>query len=190
MLPHDEHIMTRTYGAKGRLTKAADAGKPFREVLETDIDDIKHLFGDKYDEGIEQLRDYYRKTTPNYTEKTSMIRSEIRDLERLGPLPTDDDDYPGIDQKLLDFELCLANIDPPITMEEARTLASLFPEDGGTSYGLAWSLVHLIGTLNIDEYKEIIPEIRSEEWRDDFKQWMKNEETKGWRNEDNLGVSK
>ena len=48
MLPHDEHIMTRTYGAKGRLTKAADAGKPFREVLETDIDDIKHLFGDKY----------------------------------------------------------------------------------------------------------------------------------------------
>lgn len=119
-----------------------------------------------------------------------MIRSEIRDLERLGPLPTDDDDYPGIDQKLLDFELCLANIDPPITMEEARTLASLFPEDGGTSYGLAWSLVHLIGTLNIDEYKEIIPEIRSEEWRDDFKQWMKNEETKGWRDEDNLGVSK
>ena len=64
MLPHDEHIMTRTYGAKGRLTKAADAGKPFREVLETDIDDIKHLFGDKYDEGIEQLRDYYRKNYP------------------------------------------------------------------------------------------------------------------------------
>ena len=55
-----------------------------------------------------------------------MIRSEIRDLERLGPLPTDDDDYPGIDQKLLDFELCLANIDPPITMslshqEDPRT---------------------------------------------------------------------
>ena len=48
-----------------------------------------------------------------------MIRSEIRDLERLGPLPTDDDDYPGIDQKLLDFELRLAAIDPPITMEEA-----------------------------------------------------------------------
>ena len=82
-------------------------------------------------------------------EKTGMIRSEIRDLERLGPLPTDDDDYPGIDQKLLDFELRLAAIDPPITMEEARILASLFPEDGSTGYGLAWSLLHLIETLKL-----------------------------------------
>ena len=80
-----------------------------------------------------------------------MIRAEIRNLERLGPLPTDDDDYPGIDRELLDFELLLAAIDPPITMEEARVLASLFPEDGSTSYGLAWSLVHLIGTLSINE---------------------------------------
>ena len=117
-----------------------------------------------------------------------MIRLEIRDLERLGPLPTDDDDYPEIDQKLLDFELRLAAIDPPITMEEARILASLFPEDGSTGYGLAWSLLHLIGTLNTDEYKRIIPAIRSEEWRDDFKQRMKNANTKGWRNENDSGV--
>ena len=86
-----------------------------------------------------------------------MIRAEIRNLERLGPLPTDDDDYPGIDRELLDFELLLAAIDPPITMEEARVLASLFPEDGSTSYGLTWSLVHLIGTLSINEYKKVIP---------------------------------
>ncbi|WP_311470074.1 hypothetical protein [uncultured Actinomyces sp.] len=118
-----------------------------------------------------------------------MIRSEIRDLERLGPLPADDDDYPGIDQKLLDFELRLAAIDPPITMEEARILASLLPEDGSTGYGLAWSLLHLIGTLNTDEYKRIIPAIRSEEWRDDFKHWMKNANTKGRRNENDSGVS-
>ena len=97
-----------------------------------------------------------------------MIRAEIRNLERLGPLPTDDDDYPGIDRELLDFELLLAAIDPPITMEEARVLASLFPEDGSTSYGLAWSLVHLIGTLSINEYKKVIPDISSEEWRRDF----------------------
>ena len=118
-----------------------------------------------------------------------MIRSEIRDLEHLGPLPTDDDDYPGIDQKLLDFELRLAAIDPPITMEEAQILASLFPEDGSTGYGLAWSLLHLIETLNINDLKMIVPAIRSEEWRNDFKQRMKNANTKGRRNENDSGVS-
>ena len=110
-----------------------------------------------------------------------MIRAEIQDLERLGPLPTDDDDHPGIDRKLLDFELRLAAIDAPITMEEARVLTSLFPEDGSTSYGLAWSLVHLIGTLSIDEYKKIIPYIGSEEWRRDFEQWARNAESEHQR---------
>ena len=110
-----------------------------------------------------------------------MIRAEIRNLERLGPLPTDDDDYPGIDRELLDFELLLAAIDPPITMEEARVLASLFPEDGSTSYGLAWSLVHLIGTLSINEYKKVIPDISSEEWRRDFEQWTRNAESEHQR---------
>ena len=110
-----------------------------------------------------------------------MIRAEIRNLERLGPLPTDDDDYPGIDRELLDFELLLAAIDPPITMEEARVLASLFPEDGSTSYGLAWSLVHLIGTLSINEYKKVIPDISSEEWRRDFEQWARNAESEHQR---------
>ena len=50
--------------------------------------------------------------TISYTKRTNVIRAEIRNLERLGPLPTDDDDYPGIDRELLDFELLLAAIDP------------------------------------------------------------------------------
>lgn len=119
--------------------------------------------------------------TISYTKRTNVIRAEIRNLKRLGPLPTDDDDYPGIDRELLDFELLLAAIDPPITMEEARVLASLFPEDGSTIYGLAWSLVHLIGTLSIDEYKKIIPDIGSEEWRRDFEQWARNAESEHQR---------
>ena len=119
--------------------------------------------------------------TISCTKRINVIRAEIRDLERLGPLPTDDDDYPGIDRKLLNFELRLAAIDPPITMEEARVLASLFPEDGSTSYGLAWSLVHLIGALSIDEYKKVIPDISSEEWRRDFEQWARNAESEHQR---------
>ena len=60
-------------------------------------------------------------------------------------------------------------------------LASLFPEDGSTSYGLAWSLVHLIGTLSIDEYKKVIPDISSEEWRRDFERWAGNAESEHQR---------
>ena len=41
--------------------------------------------------------------TISCTKRINVIRAEIRDLERLGPLPTDDDDYPGIDRKLLNF---------------------------------------------------------------------------------------
>ena len=54
------------------------------------------------------------KDSISYTKRANAIRAEIRNLERLGPLPTDDDDYPEIDQKLLDFELRLAAIDPPM----------------------------------------------------------------------------
>ena len=60
-----------------------------------------------------------------------MIRPEIEELERLGPLPADDDDYPGIDRKLFDVEHLLAAVDPPVTVEEGRVLAALFPRDGG-----------------------------------------------------------
>ena len=48
-----------------------------------------------------------------------MIRPEIEELERLGPLPADDDDDPGIDRKLFDVEHLLAAVDPPVTVEEA-----------------------------------------------------------------------
>lgn len=71
-----------------------------------------------------------------------MIRAEIQDLERLDPLPTDDDDHPGIDRKLLDFEPRLAAIDAPITMEEARVLASLFLEGySGSVWGYSPSSI-------------------------------------------------
>ena len=43
-----------------------------------------------------------------------MIRPEIEELERLGPLPADDDDYPGIDRKLFGVEHLLAVVDPPV----------------------------------------------------------------------------
>ena len=106
-----------------------------------------------------------------------MIRPEIEELERLGPLPADDDDYPGIDRKLFDVEHLLAAVDPPVTVEEARVLAALFPRDGGTCYGLAWSLLHLIETLGVDDgLREVVPGVDSAQWRKMFEQRLENAE--------------
>lgn len=106
-----------------------------------------------------------------------MIRPEIEELERLGPLPADDDDYPGIDRRLFDVEHLLAVVDPPVTVEEARVLAALFPWDGGTCYGLAWSLLHLIETLGVDDgLREVVPGVDSAQWREMFEQRLENAE--------------
>jgi hypothetical protein len=107
----------------------------------------------------------------------TMIRPEIEELERLGPLPADDDDYPGIDRRLFDVEHLLAAVDPPVTVEEARVLAALFPRDGGTCYGLAWSLLHLIETLGVDDgLREVVPGVDSAQWRKMFEQRLENAE--------------
>lgn len=106
-----------------------------------------------------------------------MIRPEIEGLERLGPLPADDDDDPGIDRRLFDVERLLAAVDPPVTVEEARVLAALFPRDGGTCYGLAWSLLHLIETLGVaDGLREVVPGVDSAQWREMFEQRLENAE--------------
>ena len=105
-----------------------------------------------------------------------MIRPEIEELERLGPLPADDDDYPGIDRRLFDVEHLLAAVDPPVTVEEARVLAALFPRDGGTCYGLAWSLLHLIETLDADDLGAVVTGVNSAQWRKMFEQRLENAE--------------
>ena len=105
-----------------------------------------------------------------------MIRPEIEELERLGPLPADDDDDPGIDRKLFDVEHLLAAVDPPVTVEEARVLAALFPRDGGTCYGLAWSLLHLIETLDADDLGAVVTGVNSAQWRKMFEQRLENAE--------------
>lgn len=71
------------------------------------------------------------------------MRSEVAALARLGPLPNDslesDADVLREQQRLL-----AAIATQPPTAEESAVLATLFPADGGTSFGLAWSLVTII----------------------------------------------
>lgn len=61
-----DHALTRNYGYRGRATKAAEAGLPFRTVLARDIWDMRRIgqqqYGDPgyYNKGIQGLLAYYR----------------------------------------------------------------------------------------------------------------------------------
>lgn len=57
VITQEKHEQTRTYGGKG--TKRDDAGKSFRYVLIADIEDLKSITGDKYNESITDLIAYY-----------------------------------------------------------------------------------------------------------------------------------
>lgn len=54
-----DHMGTRTFGANGRATKAADSGRSFRDILVKDIRDLRSKFGSKYNSGIRDLLEYY-----------------------------------------------------------------------------------------------------------------------------------
>ena len=61
-LPHELHIQTRTYWARGVLTAQTDVGLSFRAVLAKDLRDLRALGGKTYNEGMQNLIDYYRKS--------------------------------------------------------------------------------------------------------------------------------
>jgi RHS repeat-associated protein len=64
-----EHVQTRTYFGRGVQTAAQDAGRPFRDVLATDIGDVRSIVGSKYNEGLRTLIDYYRTNFPHLMAK-------------------------------------------------------------------------------------------------------------------------
>jgi hypothetical protein len=64
-----EHVATRTFGFKGAMTAAADAGKSFRGVLANDIRDIRSIAGSKYNEGLKSLIQYFSTNFPNLMSK-------------------------------------------------------------------------------------------------------------------------
>lgn len=60
-----EHVTTRTYGSKGVDTLQSEAGLSFRDVLARDIRDVGGIVGSKYNEGLRDLTDYYRRNFPD-----------------------------------------------------------------------------------------------------------------------------
>lgn len=60
VLLHEEHILTRTYGIRGRVVAHAEVRLPFRQVLARDIRDIRRIADRKYNKGLRDLITYYR----------------------------------------------------------------------------------------------------------------------------------
>jgi hypothetical protein len=69
VLPHEEHVLTRTYGAAGRRIVREEIGLSFRDVLARDIRDIRRITGVKYNEGLRLLLEYYRRYFPEVISK-------------------------------------------------------------------------------------------------------------------------
>jgi hypothetical protein len=69
------------------------------------------------------------------------IRSEVFELRKIAPLPSEDDATPDVVEP---YEKLIRAIKPPITDEEASLLVEVFGDDG--CFGLAASLVQRIET--------------------------------------------
>jgi RHS repeat-associated protein len=69
MMTHAEHAQTRTFLGRGARTAVQDAGKPFRDVLAADIQDVRSIVGSRYNEGLQALIDYYKTDFPHLMAK-------------------------------------------------------------------------------------------------------------------------
>jgi hypothetical protein len=65
VLPHSQHLLTRTYGPRGAITAKTEAGLPFCNIFARDIRDIRKIARSGYNEGMLELIQYYRKRFPN-----------------------------------------------------------------------------------------------------------------------------
>lgn len=71
----------------------------------------------------------------------SSVRTEVEELEKLGPLPSEDEAEVAQLERIEELYRAIAK---PITDAEARVLVELFGPDD--CYGLAASFMHLIET--------------------------------------------
>ena len=69
VMHHGEHVQTRTYGSRGAETLKSDAGLSFRDVLAKDFRDVRSLVGNKYNDGLRKLVEYYEKNFPELMKK-------------------------------------------------------------------------------------------------------------------------
>ena len=96
---------------------------------------------------------------PTNQMSNTSVRTEIAELEQLGPLPSEDEAEVA---QLARFEALYRAIAKPITDNEACVLVELFGPDG--CFGLASSLMHLIETAPGWPLKDCLAQLDSD-WK-------------------------
>jgi hypothetical protein len=103
-----------------------------------------------------------------------MVRDEVKELQRMGPPPSEEELIRNPSPFLEKYEQLLLSIEKPVTDEEAKVLTGIFGVDG--CFGLGWTLLHLIETAPHWSAEECLENIenewiqmlkdRAERWRD------------------------
>ena len=112
------------------------------------------------------------------------MRKEIEQLALMGAMPDEADER--ITVTLVDeYADLLDKIVQPITLEEAHILIKLFPPTA--LYGIEWTLLHLIESVYSEikslEYRELINECNSTEFKKMLVQRLNNSQQKKITNE-------
>jgi hypothetical protein len=103
-----------------------------------------------------------------------MVRDEIKELQRMGPLPSEEESIRNPSTLLEKYQQLLLSIEKPVTDEEAIVLTGIFGVDG--CFELEWTLIHLIETAPSWPIEECLKNVenesinmlkdRAERWRD------------------------
>lgn len=88
-----------------------------------------------------------------------MVRTQVAELQRLGPLPSEDESDVAQIKRLEELYRSFAK---PVTDDEARVLVELFGPDG--CYGLGSSFMHLIETAPGWPLKDCFKELNND-WK-------------------------
>ena len=102
------------------------------------------------------------------------VRPIIRELAALGQFPLEEG---ASEEQVTRYETALRHIAGPVTDEEARVLAALFPTRGST-FGLAWQLVHLIESAPNWPLADVLESNPANEWIAHLRRTVEN--TKVW----------
>ena len=107
-----------------------------------------------------------------------IMRKEIEKLALMGAMPDEADEQ--ITAELIDeYANLLGKIGKPITLDEAYILVKLFPPIA--LYGVEWTLLHLVESvhseIDISEYRELINECNSAEYKEILVQRLNNSQS-------------
>ena len=95
-----------------------------------------------------------------------MVQETVKKLENLGRMPDEANENLSVEQ-IKEYDRLMKEAIRPISLDDAVILIKLFPES--SLYGGEWTLLHLFetifGRIPLNDYRKLIDECPSEEWR-------------------------